>query len=75
MKKYSDVEITAITVKVVNGKVLFIHDTNSDFYVDSDVKLINWDDEESNQLENEIIERMKELSYRHPQTTFTYTVE
>jgi hypothetical protein len=69
------VRITSVTVKVVAGKEVYIHETDGDFNVESDVRLLKWDDEESERIERQIIELLKELSVRHSLTTFTYAVE
>jgi hypothetical protein len=67
--------INRIIVKVVDGKELYIHETDSDFNMESEVRLIAWDDEQSEKIERQIIELLKELSFRHSLTTFTYSVE
>jgi hypothetical protein len=70
-----EAHIKRVSVKVVDGKEVYIHETDSDFNVESDVRLLEWDDEESEKIERQIIELLKELSVRHNQTTFAYTVE
>jgi hypothetical protein len=70
-----EAHIKRVSVKVVDGKEVYIHETDSDFNVESDVRLLEWDDGESERIERQIIELLKELSVRHNQTTFTYTVE
>ncbi len=76
MSEKCDAErIVKISVMVVDGRVLYIHETAGDFNIESDVKLVKWNDSESEQLEKKIIELIKELSFRHPYQTFTYSVE
>jgi hypothetical protein len=58
-----EAHIKRVSAKVVDGKEAYIHETDSDFNV------------ESEKIERQIIELIKELSVRHNQTTFTYTVE